>query len=108
MRSKVATFFNGAMDLTKKLSNDDIGSILVCIDAKSMLKSMYLSDCKNITGCGLKSLFGSSDLEGFHINGCNSLVAKAFVPFIKMIVFADGISLRNKISQYLERILPEK
>ena len=43
-------------NLVDKLSEDDIGAVLVCIDAKNKLKSLRLADCKDIVGNALEPL----------------------------------------------------
>ena len=49
--------------LASKLTDDDIASILVSIDAKNTLKVLKLIGCDNISGAGLEPLRGSSVLE---------------------------------------------
>lgn len=49
--------------LANKLTDDDIGGALICIDAVNRLKSLKLTGCVNIKGTGLKPLKGSKVLE---------------------------------------------
>ena len=51
------------IDLAKKLSDDDVGALLVCIDAENKVKRLKLTGCVNITGRGLEPLRGSVVLE---------------------------------------------
>ena len=62
-------------DLSKKLSDDDIGAVLQCINAKQTVKRLKLAGCVNITGRGLDTLRGLTVLEqidlslvGKHVN----------------------------------------
>ncbi len=49
--------------LAKKLSDDDIGGVLVCIDAINTIKVLKLKGCINVVGHGLEPLRGSRVLE---------------------------------------------
>jgi hypothetical protein len=49
--------------LANRLTDDDIGAALVCIDAVNRLKKLKLTGCVNIKGTGLKPLRGSTVLE---------------------------------------------
>ena len=49
--------------LANRLTDDDIGGALVCIDAVNRLKKLKLTGCVNIKGTGLKPLRGSTVLE---------------------------------------------
>ncbi|KAL7529394.1 hypothetical protein ACHAXR_002940 [Thalassiosira sp. AJA248-18] len=49
--------------LAKKLTDDDIASILACIDAANNLKSLKLTGCVSIVGRGLEPLRNSAVLK---------------------------------------------
>lgn len=49
--------------LAKKLSDDDVGAILTCINAKQTLKTLKLTGCVKIRGNGLEPLRDSAVLE---------------------------------------------
>ena len=49
--------------LSSKLTDDDVHSILMCVDAIHDLKVLKLIGCSNITGSGLEPLSGSTVLE---------------------------------------------
>lgn len=49
--------------LASRLTDDDIGAILVCIDAKNNLKRLKLAHCFNVVGHGLNPLRRSTILE---------------------------------------------
>ena len=49
--------------LSSKLTDDDMHSILMCIDAIHNLKILKLIGCSGITGSGLEPLMGSTVLE---------------------------------------------
>ena len=49
--------------LAKKLSDEDIGGLLVCLDAINTVKVFKLKGCVNIIGHGLEPLRGSRVLE---------------------------------------------
>lgn len=56
----VLDFEDVEKSLASKLSDDDVGGILACIDATNYLKSLKLAGCVNITGYGLEPLRHSS------------------------------------------------
>lgn len=57
----------GRMGLNKwkliRLTDGELGGLLVCIDAVNKLKSLSLTHCFGITGAGLKPLSGSNALK---------------------------------------------
>ena len=48
------------MDLARRLTDHDLSSILLCIDATNSVKTLKLTGCFNILGWGLYPLVGSS------------------------------------------------
>ena len=54
--------------LAKKLSDEDIGGLLVCLDAINTVKVFKLKGCVNIIGHGLEPLRGSRVLEQLDLN----------------------------------------
>ena len=94
--------------LAEKLTDEDIGGILVCIDAKNNLKKLRLTRCSKVVGHGLDPVRGSVVLEDFDAstiatrkweNGSyrtvKSISAEAVVPILDSIIDADGNSLRE-------------
>ena len=59
----ILDFIDVGKDLAQELTDDDIGAILVCIDAKNSLKRLNLTHCYNIVGHGLEPLRFSTVLE---------------------------------------------
>mmetsp|Transcript_20445 Transcript_20445/g.35137 ORF Transcript_20445/g.35137 Transcript_20445/m.35137 type:complete len:419 (-) Transcript_20445:171-1427(-) len=55
----------GSIDknLASKLTDDDVCAVFVCIDAAITLKSLKLTGCVGISGCGLEPLRGCMILE---------------------------------------------
>ena len=49
--------------LAFRLSDDDVGAVLMCIDAKNNLKRLKLTHCFNVVGTGLDPLRRSTALE---------------------------------------------
>ena len=79
--------------LEKKLTDDDIGAVLVCINAKNKLKSLRL-DCVDIVGQALEPLCGSKVLESIHFNNSvGKLSANTVVPILDSIVDTMGSRL---------------
>ena len=64
--------------LASKLTDEDLKSILICIDANTNMKKMKLAGCINITGAGLSSLRGTVVLQQIDL----SLVAKHKSPVL--------------------------
>ena len=71
--------------LSAALSDDDCCAFLLCIDAKNVLKRLYLAGCVNITGHGLGPLYGSVVLEQIDL----SLVAQDENPSKARIAMID-------------------
>ncbi|KAL9187145.1 hypothetical protein ACHAXT_010865 [Thalassiosira profunda] len=65
---EVLDFLDIEADLADKLTDDDIGATLACIDARSNLKKLHLTKCTSFVGEGLEPLRGSSALEQIDIN----------------------------------------
>eukprot|EP00984_Skeletonema_dohrnii_P016512 scaffold7349_cov129-Skeletonema_dohrnii-CCMP3373.AAC.17 len=59
----VLDFVDIPMSLASRLSDDDLGAVLVCVDAKNKLKRLKLTHCINIVGHGLGPLRGSVVVE---------------------------------------------
>jgi len=97
--------------LASRLTDDDIKSILVYINAKHKLKKLNLNGCINITGVGLEPLRNSVlevidlSLVGQHdcpdIQPVPPISESKVISILNSIVKADGSSLR-----YL--VLPKK
>ena len=91
------------------ISDDDIGAVLVCIDAKNTLKKLRLRNCRKVVGHGLEPLRGSIVLENFDAfskwgnrdavskwrNWSSLLSEAAVVPIIESIIDTDGNNLRE-------------
>lgn len=80
-----------------ELTDDDIGALLVCIDAKNKLKTLRLSYCEHMNGYGLEPLIGSTVLEHIDLRsktkGLLSLMTT--IPILDRIIDIDGNSLRE-------------
>ena len=63
-------------DLVVRLTDDDISSILMCIDAANKLKRLKLTNCIKVTGTCLEPLRGSEVIEQIDL----SLVGKNEIP----------------------------
>ena len=59
-------------DLAAKLTDDDIRDVLLHIDAANKVKRLFLTNCTNISGIGLRPLSGSRSIEQIDL----SLVTK--------------------------------
>ena len=59
----VMDFVDIPVSLASRLSDDDLGAILVCIDAKHKLKQLKLTHCTNIVGHGFEPLRGSTVMK---------------------------------------------
>ena len=93
----VLDFVNIEKDFTNKLTDVDVGAILVCIDAKNKLRRLRLTNCLWFVGHGLDPLRGSVALEQFDASKSSlSLLSKeAIIPILDSIIDADGNSLRR-------------
>ncbi|KAL7539462.1 hypothetical protein ACHAXR_009306 [Thalassiosira sp. AJA248-18] len=91
--------------LASRLTDVDVGAILVCINAFQALKKLKLTGCVNITGNGLEILRGSVVLEqidlslvGQHerpvIYPEQSISETATLPILDSIIDAVGSSLK--------------
>ncbi|KAL7529492.1 hypothetical protein ACHAXR_005932 [Thalassiosira sp. AJA248-18] len=60
---EILDFVDIGRTLASRLTDDDIGAILVCIDAKNNLKRLKLGHCFNLVGHGLTPLHCSTVLE---------------------------------------------
>ena len=88
--------------LAAKITDDDIGAVLVCIDAKNTLKILQLRRCEEVVGHGLEPLRESVVLEEF--NYCDTYYGGIFirsiseavvVPILESIIDTDGNNLRK-------------
>jgi len=80
----------------KKLTDDDIGAVLVCIDAKNKLKSLRL-DCIDIVGHALEPLREATTLEEIAFKMDTKQLSKsAVLPIIESIIDTEGSSLFKK------------
>ncbi|KAL7552071.1 hypothetical protein ACHAWF_015303 [Thalassiosira exigua] len=96
----------------KVLTDDDLGAVLVCIDAKNRLRSFKLTNCTHIVGYGLEPLRGSAVLEQIDVSCDGAAVLpsghpryiiadsirlddKVVIPILESIVEKDGNSLRH-------------
>ena len=55
-------------DLARRLTDHDISSILLCIDATNTVKKLKLTGCFNIIGWGLHPLAGSAVIEAIDLS----------------------------------------
>jgi len=55
-------------DLAAKISDDDIRAVLLSIDAINNLRSLWLTNCINITGVGLDPLRGSTIIQDIDLS----------------------------------------
>ena len=82
--------------LAKKLTDDDIGAILVCIDAENKLKSLRLNFI-DIVGHGLEPLREATTLEEIVFSMDTKQLSKsAVLPIIESIIDTEGSSLFKK------------
>eukprot|EP00984_Skeletonema_dohrnii_P019122 scaffold9073_cov180-Skeletonema_dohrnii-CCMP3373.AAC.9 len=93
-------------DLAERLSDDDIGAVLQCIDAANRVKKLKLTNCVNITGAGLEPLRRSTIIEqidlslvGDHqcpyINPYPPISREFVLPILDSIIEREGCSLRH-------------
>ena len=59
---EILDFVDLGVKLASRLTDDDIGAILTCIDAKNHLEKLRLTHCFNFVGNGLEPLRNSSTL----------------------------------------------
>ncbi|KAL7534264.1 hypothetical protein ACHAXR_007306, partial [Thalassiosira sp. AJA248-18] len=96
--------FEHMAQCTGRLTDDDLGALLMCIDARNTLKSLELTLCDHITGSGLEPLRGTTALEridlslGYNDNNdasSSSISASVVIPILESIVEKEGNSLRH-------------
>lgn len=81
--------------LAAKLTDDDIGALLVCIDAKNKLKMMNMKKLPQVVGYGLKPLMGSKLLAEFNVSRMyySSFCKEEVVPVLDSILSTVGNDL---------------
>ena len=67
-------FVDLGLVLCLRLTDDDLGAILMCIDAQRNLKQLTLTNCFLITGQGLQPLRGSGVLEKLDLGLCHRFI----------------------------------
>ena len=80
-----------------KLTDDDIAAILACTDALHKLKTLILTGCTGIDGCGLRPICGSKVLQRLDMSlACkNSIQSKTIVlTMLETIVDSEQSSLK--------------
>ena len=92
-------FVDLEIELCEKLTDDDLGAILACIDAKRNLKQLTLTSCFGIVGQGLQPLRGSEVLETLDLDmsyrfidltkACGSLSAAVVLGILASVLEAD-------------------
>ena len=60
---EVLDFVDIPIPLASRLTDNDVGAVLVCIDAKNNLTRLKLTHCLNVVGTGLGPLRGSTVLQ---------------------------------------------
>ena len=91
-------------DLAKKLTDDDMGTILMINDAVNTVKTLKLVGCVNIFGSGLEPLCGSTVLKLIDLSLVGphespviipkpKISEEAILPILDSIINADGSSL---------------
>eukprot|EP00985_Skeletonema_marinoi_P009150 scaffold4229_cov136-Skeletonema_marinoi.AAC.3 len=76
---EVLDFVDIPVSLASRLSDDDLGAILVCIDAKHKLQQLKLTHCIKIVGHGLEPLRGSTVVEKLDLG----LVRQFEAPYLR-------------------------
>lgn len=105
-RNGWVTFEDVEKELAAKLSDDDVGGVLVLASSLHPIESLYLSRCVGITGKGLEPLRGSKALEQLDLSlvGPNespnlspepAISKKDVIPILDSILDADGCSLKH-------------
>ncbi len=93
------------IELAMKLSDSDIGKVLLCIDAVNNVKILILTNCTKITGAGLEPLRGSTVIEmidlsiiGYHrssqLNQEPKISCDHVLPVLDNVMEVEGCSLR--------------
>jgi len=101
--------FSDIDDLAGKLSDDDIGALLVSIKAKKKLKVLDIDCCHKIIGHGLWPIGGSTILERMNLplpTTCKPLSIKTITHILESIIYAsedpsDRIALLKDITSKL-------
>ena len=73
----------GCADFLLRMSDDDLGAALACIDAKNKLKRLRIGWCVNITGSGLEPLRGAKELQQLDLSNIDRSSEK----------FSEGVAL---------------
>jgi len=92
--------------LGDKLNDDDVASVLACIDARRTLKQLRLRHLHNFFGHGLEPLRSSTVIEEIDLGlklrlwaqshgSARRLSPQALIPIMDSIVDAEGTSLRK-------------
>ena len=101
-------------ELAWKLTDDDLESMLISIDAVTRLKVLKLTGCEKITGTGLKPLMGSVVLKQIDLStSCRAVMAgsdelflpnfpwrfnleeNVVIPILDSIIAAKGTALKH-------------
>jgi len=91
--------------LAVKLTDDDISALMMCINARDVLKKLKLTGCINITGRGLQVLRGSTTIEHIDLSLVKQyespkldpepmISEEVVLPILDSIVSANGSSLK--------------
>ncbi|KAL7533741.1 hypothetical protein ACHAXR_005422 [Thalassiosira sp. AJA248-18] len=99
-------FLDIEKSLAKKLTDDDVGAVLACINAKQTLKTLKLTGCVNILGHCLQPLMGSICLEQIDLSLVKQnekldiepeplISTAAVVPILVNIVDTRGCALKH-------------
>ena len=80
----VLDFVDLPKSLAMRLSDDDVGAILVCTNAKNELEQLTLTHCTNVIGHGLEPLRSSTRLNVLNLG----LVRKFDTPYLRNVT--DG------------------
>jgi len=76
---EVLDFVDIPVSLASRLSDDDLGAMLVCIDAEHKLKQLKLTHCANVVGNGFEPLRGSTVVEKLDLG----LVRQFEAPYLR-------------------------
>jgi len=85
----VLDFEDIGKQLASKLTDDDIGSVLTCLNAVTKVKNLKVTGCTNISGRGLEPLRGSMVLEQIDL----SLVKQHTNPNIRSAISEEAVLL---------------
>jgi len=91
--------------LVEKLVDDDLANILTCINAKQLTRTLKLTYCVKIKGCGLSPLSGSTVLEKIDLSLARQrnkpdrikprISDEAVLPILDSILNAEGSVLKQ-------------